>query len=102
MKKLGFGFMRLPTLEESNGASIDMDTLFKMVDLFMEKGFTYFDTAYMYHRFKSEVALRGALVKRYPRDGFTIATKMPTMFLKEKGDLERIFGEQLETNPKTV
>ena len=96
MKKLGFGLMRLPTKETCNGAEIDMDTLRSMVDLFIERGFTYFDTAYMYHRFKSEIALREALVKRYPRDRFTIATKMPTMFLKEKADLERIFGEQME------
>ena len=96
MKKMGFGFMRLPTKDAGSGAEIDMDTLYSMVDLFMERGFTYFDTAYMYHRFKSEIALREALVRRYPRDSFTIATKMPTMFLKEKADLQRIFSEQLE------
>lgn len=61
----------------------------------MEKGFTYFDTAYMYHAFQSEEFLREALVKRHPRNSFTVADKMPTMFLKKQEDLERIFQEQL-------
>lgn len=64
--------------------------------VFIEQGFTYFDTAYMYHDFKSEEFVREALVKRHSRDSFTLATKMPTMFLKKEEDLERIFNEQLE------
>ena len=95
-KKLGFGFMRLPVLDKEDLSTIDMDTLNQMVDTFMERGFTYFDTAYMYHSFKSEIALRESLVKRHKRDTFTIATKLPTMFLKKKEDQERIFNEQLE------
>ena len=94
-KKLGFGFMRLPVKNQDDPTSIDMDTLYKMVDSFLERGFTYFDTAYMYHAFKSEIALREALVKRHDRNSFTVATKMPTMFLKTKEDQERIFTEQL-------
>ena len=88
--------MRLPLKEADNQESIDMEALNKMVDTFIERGFTYFDTAYMYHSFKSEIALREALVKRYKRDAFTVATKMPTMFLKKEEDMERIFNEQLE------
>jgi len=76
--------------------SIDMETLYNMVDTFLERGFTYFDTPYMYHAFKSEIALREALVKRHDRNSFTVATKMPTMFLKKKEDQERIFSEQLD------
>lgn len=95
-KKLGFGFMRLPITNAEDQTSIDYEQLNKMVDTFMERGFNYFDTAYMYHNFISEIALRESLVKRYPRDKFTVATKMPTMFLKEAEDLERIFNEQLE------
>lgn len=95
-KKLGFGFMRLPITDKEDQASIDFQQLNKMVDTFLERGFTYFDTAYMYHDFKSELALREALVKRHPRGSYTIATKMPTMFLKASEDLERIFSEQLE------
>lgn len=91
-KKLGFGFMRLPVKNES----IDMNEVNRMVDTFLAKGFTYFDTAYMYHTGKSEIAIRESVVKRYPRESYTIADKLPTMFLKEVGDQERIFAEQLE------
>jgi len=96
MKKLGFGFMRLPLKDQSDYRSIDMEQLSRMVDTFLERGFTYFDTAYMYHGNESEKALRETLVKRHSRDLFTVATKMPTMFLKTEEDKERIFNEQLE------
>lgn len=96
MQKLGFGLMRLPLKDQNDQASIDMNALYKMVDTFLEKGFTYFDTAYMYHNNMSENAAREALVKRHKRDSFTIATKMPMVFLKAKDDQERIFNEQLE------
>ncbi len=68
----------------------------RMVDTFLERGFTYFDTAYMYHEFQSEKIVRKALVERHDRSAFTLATKLPTMFLKAEGDQERIFAEQLE------
>lgn len=96
MKKLGFGLMRLPIMDKDNGGSIDLELVNKMVDTFLERGFTYFDTAYMYHMGKSEIALKEALVKRHKRDSFTVATKLPTMLLKADGDQERIFNEQLE------
>lgn len=96
MKKLGFGLMRLPVLNAEDSKSIDMPQMERMVDMFLERGYTYFDTAYMYHDYQSEIAAREALVKRHPRDSFTLTTKMPTMFLREKGDQERIFEEQLK------
>ena len=95
-KKLGFGFMRLPLKDQNDPASIDLDAVKQMVDAFLERGFTYFDTAYMYHGGQSERAIREALVKRHDRDSFTLATKLPSMFLKNEGDQERIFEEQLE------
>lgn len=95
-KKLGFGCMRLPLLNKEDQTSFDTETLNKMVDTFIERGFTYFDTAYVYHSFKSEDAIREALVKRYKRDEFTLATKLLPRMLKEKADQERIFNEQLE------
>lgn len=73
--KMGFGCMRLPLLDESDPKSIDMPQFQQMVDLFMEAGHTYFDTAFVYHDGESEVALGKALVERYPRESFTIATK---------------------------
>lgn len=70
IKKLGFGLMRLPKLE---GDVIDIEQTKKMVDLFMDAGFTYFDTAWAYAG--SEDAIRQALVERYPREKFQLATK---------------------------
>ncbi len=92
-KKLGFGFMRLPT---DNDGNIELEKVKEMVDAFLEKGFTYFDTAYMYHGGNSEIAIKEALVKRHNRDSFTIATKLPMVYLKSKADQERIFNEQME------
>lgn len=69
MKKLGFGLMRLPQKD----GQIDIEETKQMVDMFLEAGFTYFDTAWAYPG--SEDAIRQALVERYPRDRFTIATK---------------------------
>lgn len=71
--KLGFGFMRLP--KRADG-SFDMDQVKTMVDHFMEAGFTYFDTAYVYDDGASERALKESLVDRYPRESFVVATKM--------------------------
>lgn len=94
--KLGFGCMRLPLTDPEDFTKVDVQQVERMVDTFLERGFTYFDTAYMYHEFLSESIVREALVKRHARDRFTLATKLPTMFLKEQGDQERIFDEQLE------
>lgn len=69
IKKLGFGLMRLP---QKDGV-IDVEQTKTMVDRFMEAGFTYFDTAWAYAG--SEDAIRQALVERYPRDSFQLATK---------------------------
>ena len=69
--KLGFGLMRLPRLE--NG-EIDVEQVKNMVDRFLEAGGTYFDTAFAYNG--SEEAIRKALVERYPRDRYTLATKL--------------------------
>ena len=97
MKKLGFGMMRLPLLNEEDKKSIDKKTVCQMVDTFMERGFTYFDTAYMYHEYESERAVKDVLVTRKDRDSYTLASKLPVMQLKEKEDMERIFNEQRET-----
>ena len=92
MPKLGFGLMRLP---EKDGA-IDLARVNDMVDRYMKAGMNYFDTAYVYHGGKSEVAARECLVKRYPRDSFMLATKLPAWEIKKEADIERIFREQQE------
>lgn len=95
MKKLGFGLMRLPLLDSNDPASIDIEEMKKMVDTFISRGFTYFDTAWMYCGFNSENAVKEALVSRYPRDAFTLADKLHSGFLQTKEDRDRIFNEQL-------
>lgn len=82
--KMGFGCMRLPLLDKNNPKSIDMPQFEQMVDAFMEAGNTYFDTAFVYHEGESEVALGKALVARYPRESFTIATKCLAWALPNK------------------
>lgn len=94
-KKLGFGLMRLPSLDAEDPSKIDLEQTCQMVDAFMERGFTYFDTAWMYCGFKSEEAAKYALVERHPRDSYTLATKLHAGFLKSKEDRDRIFQEQL-------
>ena len=69
--KLGFGLMRLPVKEGTE--EFDIEQIKKMVDAFLEAGFTYFDTAWAYPG--SEDAIRQALVERYPRERFQLATK---------------------------
>lgn len=71
--KLGFGLMRLP---KDLSGKIDIEQTKKMVDLFMESGLNYFDTAYVYDSGDSERAAKAALVDRYPRGSFTLATKL--------------------------
>ena len=95
-KKLGFGLMRLPLLDPNNDASVDLEQLKQMVDLFLANGFTYFDTAIMYNGFASQRAAKEALVDRYPRDSFTLATKLHSAFFDSFEDRDRVFQEQLE------
>ncbi len=93
-KKLGFGLMRLPLTDANDKGSIDIEALKEMMDTFMEQGFTYFDTAWMYCAFKSENAVKEALTDRYPRDRYTLTTKLHASYLKKKEDRDRIFEEQ--------
>jgi predicted aldo/keto reductase-like oxidoreductase len=80
--KLGFGLMRLPMC----GEQIDIEQTKKMVDKFLAAGFTYFDTAYGYNNGKSEEAAKIALVDRYPREKFQLATKLPAWFGPKNAD----------------
>ncbi len=91
--KLGFGLMRLPML----GAEVDIEQTKRMVDLFLENGFTYFDTAYGYLNGKSELAAKEALVKRYPRERFQLATKLPAWAgAKTTQEAQNMFWTSLE------
>lgn len=95
-KKLGFGLMRLPVYDKNDPKSINYDELNKMVDSFIEQGFTYFDTAWMYMNFTSENAVKVSLTSRHERSTYTLADKLHAGFLKTKEDRDSIFNQQLE------
>ncbi|HJB83073.1 MAG TPA: aldo/keto reductase [Candidatus Mediterraneibacter intestinavium] len=91
--KLGFGLMRLPMKDDA----IDIGQTKEMVDRFMEAGFCYFDTAYGYNDGESERAIKEALVDRYPREKFLLATKLPAWAgAKSKEEAEQMFYTSLE------
>jgi hypothetical protein len=85
--KLGFGLMRLP----KKGDDTDIEQMKKMVDLFIGAGFTYFDTAFVYGT--SEEDTKKALVERYPRESYTLATKLNANVkdIDEKGAKQQFY-----------
>jgi hypothetical protein len=89
--KLGFGLMRLP---KRNETETDIEQVEKMVDLFMEAGFTYFDTAFVYGT--SEQDTKKALVDRHPRDTYTLATKLNAIHMDTEKEAKQQFYTSLE------
>ena len=89
---LGFGTMRLPTLEDD---SIDEALTQTMIDYAMEHGVNYYDTAWPYMQNRSETVV-GACLKKYPRESFHLATKFPGHMLAESYDPAGIFEQQLK------
>ena len=96
MKKLGFGLMRLPLVSAENPSEIDIEKTIEMVDEFLRTGFNYFDTAWMYHSYESENAVKKVLTTRHKREEFLIATKLHSNYVKSMEDRDRIFSEQKE------
>ncbi len=94
--KFGFGCMRLPQTDTNDPTSIDQELFNRMVDIYIEKGFSYFDTSYAYHNGMSEQAIRKGVVERYPRESFQICDKMPTWALTSEKDNEKFVNEMLE------
>ena len=95
-QRLGFGLMRLPLTDPEDRTSIDIEQVKKMVDIYMEHGFNYFDTAWMYHKHAGECVVKNAIKDRYPRESYTVTTKLHYNYIKCQEDVERIFNEQLE------
>ena len=95
-KKLGFGLMRLPRLDPNDEGSIDLEQTKQMVGTFLQRGFTYFDTAWMYCAFKSENAVKEALTSRHPRESYTLATKLHAAYIHSLDDRDAIFNTQRE------
>ena len=96
MKNFGFGFMRLPVVDEKDRSKIDFETVSKMVDIFMEAGFTYFDTACVYHDGFSEVAIGKCLADRYSRERFFLTDKLSLWAVGGKDKMQSFFDKQLE------
>ena len=99
MQRLGFGMMRLPMPDPKEQRRVDEAQVCAMVDRFLERGYTYFDTAYMYHEGESECVVRRALVERHPRESFLLADKMPLFHFKPEDTRQEqaaVFAQQLE------
>lgn len=88
----GFGLMRLPRLED--GVTIDIEQTKQMVDVFLKNGFVYFDTAFAYPG--SEEAIRQALIERYPRDSFLLATKLSMRTNMTREEAENLINISLQ------
>ncbi len=95
-KKLGFGMMRLPILDQNDPKSLDVDQIQQMVDEYMARGFNYFDTAWMYHSGTSEGLIKKCLLDKYPRDSYTVTDKLPDYILGPERTPQQVFETQLE------
>lgn len=97
MKNLGFGLMRLPVIKKTvRNEKIDKVQSAEMIEAYLQKGFNYFDTAYMYHGGKSESAAGELICDKYERGSFLLASKMPVGMLVTKADTGRVFRHQLK------
>jgi len=92
MNKMGFGFLRIPM----DGGEVDYEKLNPLVDLALERGCVYFDTAFAYLKGKSEEAIRKSLVERHDRGSFRIIDKLPGYKVKAPEDCRKLFDIQLE------
>lgn len=91
LSAIGLGNMRLPVMADVEGKPIDREKAGKIIDLSIENGINYFDTAHMYHSGESEPFLGDAL-KEYDRASYYLATKYP-IFMTE--DYKGVFEKQL-------
>ena len=91
-KRFGFGAMRLPMKD----GKIDTDQVDQMVDLFIENGFNYFDTAHGYHDGLSELTLKQCLTSRHSRDEYLLTNKLSEEYFKSEADIRPFFEQQLE------
>ena len=91
-KRFGFGAMRLPM---KNG-KIDTDQVDQMVDVFIENGFNYFDTAHGYHDDLSELTLKQCLTSRHSREAYLLTNKLSQEYFRTEADIRPFFESQLE------
>lgn len=92
MKNFGFGCMRLPMKDNE----VDYEEFSKMIKVFFDNGFTYFDTAHGYIKGKSEIALRECLTSKYPRESYQLTNKLSDFCFNSNEDIIPFFNKQLE------
>ena len=92
---LGYGLMRLPLKDRRNQSEIDKEKAQELIDRAMAGGVNYYDTAWVYHQGMSE-RFAGEALKKYPRESYNLADKMPVWEVKSLDDAKRIFQEQLD------
>ena len=92
---LGYGLMRLPLKDRKNQSEIDKEKAQELIDRAMAGGVNYYDTAWVYHQGMSE-RFAGEALKKYPRESYYLADKMPVWEVKNLDDAKRIFQEQLD------
>lgn len=98
ISRLGLGNMRLPCktpIKREANPLIDYNKAQELVDMAYENGVNYFDTAYMYHAGKSEKFI-GQALKKYPRESYYLADKLPIWMCKKPDDMQKIFDKQLQ------
>lgn len=98
ISRLGLGNMRLPCktpIKRESNPLIDYNKAQELVDMAYENGVNYFDTAYMYHAGKSEKFI-GQALKKYPRESYYLADKLPIWMCKKPADMQKIFDKQLQ------
>lgn len=86
-KNFGFGCMRLPMKD----GEVDREEMCRMVDIFLENGFNYFDTAHGYLEGRSETALRDCLTSRYPRERYVLTDKLTTAHFTKQEQIRPLF-----------
>ena len=94
VSRLGFGAMRLPTMQLDSKRVIDRKEAVAMIRHAIDQGVTYVDTAYPYHGGESELVMGEALQGGY-REKVTLATKLPVWLVKKREDMDRYLDEQL-------
>lgn len=91
--KLAFGCMRLPMIDEN---TVDIEQFKEMVDIFLENGYNYFDTAHGYINGLSEKAIKEGLTSRYPRDKYILVNKLTHTYFNSEEEIEPLVRSQLE------
>ena len=93
-RKLGFGMLNMPRMNAADDGTLGIDEMKKLVDIFLKKGFTYFDAGYKYYGIQNEKMVRECLTDRHPREWFTLASRLNYSLFSSAAERDVIFSEQ--------